>query len=213
MAGKSRILGFDVDPRSGGDASFHDLLEAYGPSWALTLRNRTGSGGFHLFFTIPEGVEFEVMKKQIAPGIDLKWTNGLMVLPPSVHFSGASYEVINPYIIREAPEWMIAELTRKADQVPEKVVDFQERKERISTGSSSKEKFADGERNNGLFAFGYGRWVNGWAADVTELHAQLSDENEWRCMPPLAGAEVAKMAAHITCDYTRGALRSQGGAA
>ncbi len=112
MAGKNRILGFDVDPRNGGDASFHDLLEAYGPEWAVTLRNRTGSGGFHLFFTIPEGLEIKVMKKQIAPGIDLKWKNGLMVLPPSGHSSGNRYEVIDPYLLRVAHHCMIDELIR-----------------------------------------------------------------------------------------------------
>ncbi len=210
MKGEHRLLGFDVDPRNGGDASMHDLIEAYGEEWAQTLRNKTGSGGFHLFFTVPEGVDFEKVKK-LYPGIDLKWKNGILVLPPSVHVSGNSYQVIDPQPIRQAPDFLLEELTRQPDQAPPKVVNFQERKERLSTDSSTKERFADGERNNGLFAFGYGRWVNGWAADATELHAQLSEENEWRCVPPLSGAEVAKMASHIAADYARGDLR--GGAA
>lgn len=69
MGGKIRLLAFDIDPRAGGDASFYDLVEAFGDQWTQTLRHKTGSGGYHLFFTIPEGIEFH--RAKIAPGIDI----------------------------------------------------------------------------------------------------------------------------------------------
>lgn len=200
MGGDLRLLAIDVDPRAGGDASFYDLIEAHGDEWRHTLRNLTGSLGFHLFFTLPEGVEFR--RAKLAPGVDLKWHNGYVVLPPSVHVSGNFYKVADPLDIRPAPEWLIKELTRKADQLPTKVIHFQEQKSRLSVGNS-QEKFYESahERNIGLFGVGVGRWRHGWAEDVTELHAQLIEINNVRCVPPLHDSEVAKMAAHIAADY------------
>lgn len=208
MGGALRILGVDTDPRAGGDASFHDLVEAHGDEWTSTLRHKSGGGGFHLFFTLPEGVEFR--KKKLAPGIDLKWQNGYVVLPPSLHFSGARYLIADVKPIRPAPDWLVEELTRKPDQPPAKVIQFQEQKDRFSP-VGSQEKFYQPGRNDGLFGVGFGRWVNGWAADVVELHAQLLEVNAARCVPPLADSEVAKMSAHIAADYPRGILRGEAG--
>jgi hypothetical protein len=42
----------DIDPKSGGDLSLTDLIEAYGDEWLDTLKVRTGSGGFHFFSSI-----------------------------------------------------------------------------------------------------------------------------------------------------------------
>jgi hypothetical protein len=210
MGGERRLLGVDVDPRAGGDASFYDLTETHGSEWADTLRNNSGGGGFHLFLTVPEGIEFR--KAELAPGIDLKWNNGYVVLPPSVHVSGNSYEVVDPLPILPVPQWLVEELTRKADQPPAKVIDFQEQKERFAAGSS-QEKFYEPGRNVGLFGVGFGRWVNGWAADQVELHAQLLESNALRCVPPLSETEVEKMSEHIARDYPRGILRSEAGGA
>lgn len=199
MGGDVRLLALDVDPRAGGDASFYDLVETFGEKWAKTLRHITGALGFHLFFTIPEGVEFQ--RAKLAPGIDLKWHNGYVVLPPSIHLTGRSYEIAAAVPVIPAPEWLIEELTRERDEIPTKVVDFQERKARLS--GDLQEKFYEPGRNIGLFGVGMGRWRHGWAADVTKLHAQLLEVNAARCVPPLSDAEVAKMAAHIAADYAR----------
>jgi hypothetical protein len=125
-----------------------------------------------------------------------------VVLPPSIHVSGGVYKVADPLDILPAPEWLIEELTRKADELPAKVVHFQEQKSRHIVGNS-QEKFYESahERNTGLFGVGVGGWRHGWAEDVTELPAQLIEVNSVRCVPPLPDSEVTKMAAHIAVDY------------
>lgn len=200
MGGLIRLLAVDIDPRAGGDASFFDLVEAHGDEWTATLRHRTGSNGFHLFYVVPHDIEFQ--KAKLAPGIDLKWHGGYVVLPPSLHVSGRRYEIAEAVPARPAPDWLIEELTRKTGEQPSVVIDFQERKDQLSAGLS-QEKFYESnhERNNGLFRVGIGRWRHGWCVDMTDLHAQLTEVNEARCVPPLDGAEVAKMVAHIARDY------------
>jgi hypothetical protein len=198
MGGQRRHLGLDVDPRAGGDVSFYDLVEAYGDEWTHTLRNITGSLGFHLFFTMPEGVEFR--RAKLAPGIDLKWNNGYLILPPSLHLSGRSYRVAEPQDIQPAPDWLIQELASQPDQQPSRAINFQEQRQRLAIGNSHA-KFNESERNVGLFGVGIGRWRHGYAEDKESLHAQLIEINSVRCVPPLPEAEVAKMAAHIATDY------------
>lgn len=200
MGGDARLLGFDVDPRAGGDASFYDLVNAHGDEWARTLRNITGTLGFHLFFTVPEGIEFR--RAKLAPGIDLKWNNGYVVLPPSIHATGRRYLVADNFLPQPAPDWLIEELTRKPDEIPAKVINFQEGKERLGVGLT-KEKFyeANHERNIGLFGVAIGRWRYGFARDLGELHLQMCEVNAARCEPPLPDSEVAKMVAHIVRDY------------
>jgi len=162
MGGHRRLLGFDIDPRNGGSASMYDLVAAHGDEWTQTRRHRTGSGGFHLLFTVPEGVEFR--RGKIAPGIDLKWAGGLLVLPPSDHASGRKYEIDNLEDIATAPAWLTEELTRPEDQPPARLIDFQEeRGRRLRTGPRF---FDEGERNNGLRDVMCGRWVHGWAVDA-----------------------------------------------
>jgi hypothetical protein len=196
MGGDARLLGFDVDPRNGGDVSFYDLCQAHGDEWRKTMRTLTGSRGFHLFFVVPHGVEFK--KDELAPGIDLKWNNGLMVLPPSSHASGKLYEVVDLIPVAIAPQWLLDELVRPTDEQPKVVVDFQERKDRAGM---SKEKILDGQRNKALFRVLIGRWRHGWAADEAELLSQAMEINQVRCVTPLEADEVCLMASHIASDY------------
>jgi hypothetical protein len=51
---------------------------------------RTASGGLHYYFKFPEELRDLTLKKEIAPGVDLK-TKGYVVAPPSVIRHG-SYE-------------------------------------------------------------------------------------------------------------------------
>ena len=97
-----KVTGFfalDVDPRNGGDvaAAIKRLPE--------TVRAKTGGGGVHLLFKHPG---FDAVRS-IGKGYDIKATGGYVVLPPSVHESGAAYEwEVRPGInaIAQAPETM-----------------------------------------------------------------------------------------------------------
>lgn len=201
MGGERRYLGLDADPRAGGDASYHDLIEAHGSAGMKTLHNRSGGQGFHKLFTVPEGVSFR--KAQLAPGIDVKWNGGYLIMPPSIHVSGRRYELIDPYEIQPAPQWIIDELVRRPDQQPARVIDFQEQKHRLSVDESQEKFYEHGDpgRNKGLFRVGIGRWRHGWAQNADELYPQLVEINLTRCVPPLADDELMKVFESITERY------------
>ena len=80
----------DVDPRSGGDESLaklereHDRL----PETVLSL---TGGAGQHLLFR-PNSYRLKSVNGKLGPGLDFKADGGYVVLPPSGHASGATYE-------------------------------------------------------------------------------------------------------------------------
>jgi hypothetical protein len=212
MGAPGNLLALDFDPKHGGDASLHDLIEAHGDSWTDTLTHRTGSGGFHFFFQYSLDIELRNSAGKVAPGVDTRGEGGYVVLPPSIHASGNSYEMMKVAVVRPVPDWLIAAL--KEDDSA-RVIDFQELKGRKTFARAYGDPFYDGTRNSGLFGVGIGRWRYGWVEDVTELHAQLLEVNAARCVPPLDDAEVAEMAAHITADYLhlRGIDAEKGGTA
>jgi hypothetical protein len=87
LPGGGFLAVLDVDPRNDGDASLEELETLYSPL-PDTRRVDTGGGGFHYFFTTPEAVR----GAKVAPGLDLKGSNGYVVAPPSLHSSGRRYE-------------------------------------------------------------------------------------------------------------------------
>ena len=213
MGGALRLLAVDIDPRNGGDASLHDLVEAHGDAWLDTKQHKTGSGGYHFFYTVPESINFS--KGKLAPGVDLKWSGGYVVLPPSIHLSGLNYTVDNPADAATAPAWILEELTRPADVQPAKVIDFQER--RAASGHFGARTYGDGERNNGLRDLMCGWWNNGLVEDEQELFEWALVARETRCAPgkdtPATDAQLWDLVQRTTRKYARGEQCQQGGAA
>lgn len=195
----SGLLVMDIDPKSGGDLSLTDLIEAYGDEWLDTLKVRTGSGGFHFFFEYPKGLDLRNTAGKIAPGIDTRANGGYVVLPSSKHASGNRYELLDDVRALPLPEWLLERLTATKTQPPAKVINFQAR-ERATSGSV----IPDGQRNNDLFKVGCAIWGKGEAEHLPDLHAQMLEVNARRCSPPLDDSEVAHLAANITARYARG---------
>lgn len=207
MGGALRRLAVDVDPRNGGNATLYDFCEAHGDDWLDTLNHKTGSGGDHFFYTIPEGIEFT--KGKLAEGIDLKWTGGYVVLPPSVHLSGDSYSIKAAKPVAPAPAWLLEELTRAADVPPSVVVNFQER--RANAVRYGTRTFHEGERDDRIRDVAYGRWINGWAETEGDLVAQCLEVNATRCVPPLEESVVIEKARRTARKHARGELRRSAG--
>jgi hypothetical protein len=205
MGGPLRLIGVDVDPRSGGDASLCDLVEAHGDEWLETFTVRTGSLGSHFVFRLPEGVEAH--KGKLAPGIDLKSEGGYLVAPPSVHSSGRRYEVEKNVYIAEAPAWLVEELTRAPDVPPSKVVDFQERRDRKAGDGTV---IVEGERNERLFRVGCALWGKGEVGSRAELLQRLMETNIERVSPPLDTDEVYKIIDSISSRYALGVPIKEG---
>ncbi len=72
-------------------------LETDGDRFPETLTARTGSGGFHLYYFLPEGKELATRagilgKRPKEQGnIDIRADRGQVVAPPSLHLSGNKY--------------------------------------------------------------------------------------------------------------------------
>jgi hypothetical protein len=86
--GVSNLLVMDIDSRNGGNETFDRLQAELGelPPCPVVA---TGGGGRHLYLRYP-GVPLGDQKS--APGINIKTDGGLVVAPPSKHFSGSVYK-------------------------------------------------------------------------------------------------------------------------
>ena len=122
----SGMLVIDIDPRSGGDRSFEDFLalvegnlpptvEAYTGSYVY---NNKTSRGRHLFYKCdPSESLLGNLKSLGLPGVDIKH-NGYVLVAPSRHFSGVTYEWVAgkaPWEteVAEAPEELLQVLRKK----------------------------------------------------------------------------------------------------
>ncbi len=98
---------FVLDVDSGGDES----LAALG-ALPTTYTVRTGSGGRHYYFRMPEGEPLGNSAGRLGKGLDTRGEGGFVVAPPSVSARGAySVEVDAP--VAPAPAWLLDALTRR----------------------------------------------------------------------------------------------------
>lgn len=98
----------DVDPRNGGDETMQALKDA-GHKLPRTRVVRTGGGGTHYYFRVPEGVE---LRAHLGRGVDVKRAGrGYVIVPPS-----PGYSVLRHDPAAELPEWLLEAL-----RVPERV--------------------------------------------------------------------------------------------
>ena len=90
--------------------SLRELTEANG-ELPPTVEVRTGGGGRHVYFRMPDDVD---VRNSVdlggLPGLDVRGTGGYVLLPPSDHASGNLYAWIrDPESTRlaEAPGWLL----------------------------------------------------------------------------------------------------------
>ena len=92
-----------------------DALEEANSPLPPTLEQKTGSGGRHLFFSVDTEIRNSAGK--LGKNIDIRGDGGYVILPPSSHESGNSYEWINKAPMVAAPQWLLDMLTKKAPPV------------------------------------------------------------------------------------------------
>lgn len=147
--------------------------------YPATVISKTGGGGFHFIFQHP-GVDIHNSVKQVAPLTDIRGEGGFIVLPPSIHPSGASYE------------WSVSPFDADPAPLPEELL----KKIKLSTTKNSKslvEKFKganEGSRNNdaatviGSLLARYPQ--NQWESIVWPLFRAWNSNNK----PPLGEKEL-----------------------
>lgn len=107
----SGIVVIDIDPRHGGGESFDQWeLDRRRPSMPETTRVRTGGGGIHIVYSIPDGRKARNRVNWL-PGVDVRGDGGYVILPGSNHVSGAPYEWDNPGVgVAVAPDDLLTSI-------------------------------------------------------------------------------------------------------
>lgn len=105
---KNGFFVLDVDPKHNGYESLRQLTDKYG-SLPDTVEAITGSGGRHYLFKYHDGIG---NKSNLLSGLDIRGEGGYIVVAPSNHISGMSYEWATsskPYQqkIAAAPKWLM----------------------------------------------------------------------------------------------------------
>lgn len=111
----SGVWVLDVDPRHGGDRALAELEAVHG-RLPVTYTVRTGSGGWHLYFTLP--VDFTPRNGNRLPvGLDVRGAGGQVVAPGSVTGIGR-YELLTDTTPVPAPGWLLDFIRPKAVTEP-----------------------------------------------------------------------------------------------
>jgi hypothetical protein len=98
----------DVDPATGGLDTLAELERTHGPL-PETWRGRTGTGGEHYFWRAADD-RVHNSASQVWRGLDVRGTGGYVVLPPSPHRNGTTYEWIHPPLrgpLADPPDWLL----------------------------------------------------------------------------------------------------------
>jgi putative DNA primase/helicase len=176
----SGVVVLDNDIYKSGDTSLRDLEQTYYPLPA-TVQQLTGGGGEQSFFAHP-GTPIKNGAESLGPGLDVRGDGGYVVVPPSLHASGRRYVwEINHHPddrpLAPLPPWLLALCQETRRPAP------------ISTD----EPIPQGRRNATLFRIGCGLRARG-LSEAAILGA-LAAINATQCHPPLAEADVGRLAA------------------
>ena len=184
------VIDVDVD----GLETWSALVDAAGAG-AGGVCCRTGSGGQHWWYRLPEGVKVQCSVGKLCRGVDVRGDGGYVVAPPSKHGSGNTYvwedtdgEVVALDALPVCPVWLLGRLVRLEKERAEEVG---------AAGGASA--FISGERNTALFRLaGTMRRKN---MGENSIRAALFMENNEKCRPALDEKEIAEIARKI-CKYT-----------
>lgn len=90
--GASGLVVIDIDTKHGvnGWKAFDDCRERLGDLPGPTRMASTPSGGAHLYFREPEGIEIRNSAGRLGPGLDVRAHGGYVVAPPST-IDGKAY--------------------------------------------------------------------------------------------------------------------------
>jgi hypothetical protein len=150
----------------------------------------TGSGGRQMFYRASREVRNSANG---ALGVDIRGDGGYVVLPPSLHPCGETYE------------WSVSPNDMDVADANDQVYAFIEYA-RPRHDTASRERFdlpSDVAENRNDTLFRYGSSLRSANRSDAEIRAMLSAANETRCRPPLAPTEVEKIAASV-CRYEPG---------
>jgi hypothetical protein len=172
----------DVDPRNGGDATMRALKEA-GHKLPRTRVVKTGGGGTHYYFRVPDDVE---LRAHLGEGVDVKRAGrGYVIVPPS-----DGYRLLRNEPPADLPDWLLDSL-----RAPERTTldgaasapKFMPWEDGTAYGTAALERTLgrlavapEGGRNDALnkAAFAVAQLVAGGELDAEKSQAALEDVAE-----------------------------------
>ena len=212
---------FDPDPMIGypdanigiacGEASGFFVLDVDGPegeqslqvletkhgALPFTVQQRTGSGGRHLFFKMPNA---DIRPKvRLLPGLDVRANASYIVVAPSMHISGNRYEwIVDPFTheIADPPEWLVRFVLTGQDEEPAYTKGELIRVAPSNLGSKHTDdewaematSLFEGQRNSTLYTYYY--HLLGHGIGPKEAAAILFALNKTYGTPPLPEKEL-----------------------
>lgn len=187
----SRILVIDLDPRNGSDESIA-RFKAKKQLFPATVTARTANGGAHLYYAFEPSLKNS--KSVLAPGIDVKSTNGYVVAPPSVLDGGKRYSWVNSPLggdLPRLPRWAFELLKPK----PQPIAKFDSKTAPKDVGPLVEfvGRAKEGERNNALF----------WAACRAAESGQLGGAGEAALVAAACAAGLDKPDIEKTIESAR----------
>lgn len=207
----------DVDGARG--AASLAALEAQHGALPTTWVSRTGGGGMHFFFRWPSFVVRGSAGK-LGPGLDVRGEGGQVVVPPSAHPSGTTYEwQLAPWALQpppDAPAWLLDLLRPKPELVSVPSPRLSDGSDVLKRASAYLAKIPGAIEGSGG---SNDAWkaalavVRGFALSESDAYALLAAEYNPRCTPPWSEKELrhkvkdASQKASVTWGYLRDAER------
>jgi hypothetical protein len=190
---KSGLVVIDLDPDKGGTPL---ALQALYGELPETLCQRTGSGGLHLLYHYPEGINYiKCSQSVLAPGIDVRADGGYICAPPSLHPNGKRYEWINP-------ETALAELPTSLLQA---MLEGKKQKANKTDTGAPFLKGRPGGRSGALCHLA--GIMRRTSFTFAEIKAAIQVANQTRCKPPLTDDELDKQVLNSAAKWERGEIK------
>lgn len=179
---RSGLFALDVDSGHGGIETLANLTKKHG-ELPMTPKSKTGGGGYHYFFRMPE-MEIRNSAGKLGNGLDIRANGGYVVAPLSIHPNGHEYKWETQPSRTElapAPNWLLELLT--------------EQKQTVVKPEGDGALIA-GHRNNALTSIAGTLRRRGLSDD--EIFVSLNTVNLNRCIPPLHEDEVREIAKSVS---------------
>jgi putative DNA primase/helicase len=195
----SGIWALDIDAQSGGLDSIDRLEAEHGqapPTWAV----ESGGGGLHLWFRHPD-MPVPTTASRIGVGLDVRGDGGYLIAPPSRHRSGQPYrwggDAWHPANVELAfaPPWLLGLAVAGPVRSLVPPGRFPQSGEAGGNDGAAPVPIAEGQRNDALARLAGAMRRRGFGESA--ILAALLAENADRCVPPLAEADVARIARSI----------------
>ena len=178
--GASDLVVIDIDPRHGGDETWAALIGELGAGIEQTARVLTPQGGKHLYFRAPTGAAIKSDPDGFGAGVEIKAEGAYVIIWGRTLHGVYSHDPASPRKIAPLPERLRQRLVTPQKKTPP---------------PAPAGRIPEGQRNTVLTSMAGKLRRAGFTPEA--IKAALLVENATRCDPPLAEAEVQKIAASI----------------